>query len=190
MGFFALLMTGRPMQAQNPGSKQGVGLARPAVVAEQGRVSSSRLADHYSVVPQSQAVKGMYLGPVRRRLDADDDFFEAGNVQRALLCKLSVFRQEEEEEDGTAMMAAFEDDQPRHECMFQGCGAYFSSLKRVSVSRVQVALFYMLPCCCTRETRHPLVLCTLCTPYGIYVHKSTVTLTDTYTPILVKSTLT
>lgn len=79
-----------------------------------------------------QAAKGMYVGPVRRRLGADDAFFEAGNVQRALLCKLSVFRQEEEE-DSTAMMSAFEDDQPRYECMFQDCGAKFSSLKRVRV---------------------------------------------------------
>ena len=79
----------------------------------------------------------MYVGPVRRRLGADDDFFEAGNVQRALLCKLSVFRQEEEEEeeeeeeDGT-VMATSTDNRPRYECMFQDCNAKFSSLKRVS----------------------------------------------------------
>lgn len=69
----------------------------------------------------------MYTGAVRRRLGADDDFFEAGNLQRALLCKLSVYREEEEEED-----IALGESQLRYECMFQGCGARFSSLKRVS----------------------------------------------------------
>lgn len=94
----------------------------------------------------------MYVGPVRRRLGADDDFFEAGNVQRALLCKLSVFRQDEEE-DSTAMMSAFEDDHPRYECMFQDCGAKFSSLKRVRVGVSLVLSVVPIFHCCTKYGR-------------------------------------
>lgn len=72
------------------------------------------------------ATAGVYQGPVKRPRSADDDFFDAGNVQRALLCKLSVYSVE----DDSFMM--LEDDRLAYECMFKDCNAKFSSLRRVS----------------------------------------------------------
>lgn len=87
----------------------------------------------------NQTVNGVYMGPVRRPRNADDAFFDAGNVQRALLCKMSVFALERGR-DAEEMMDLFEDDQPRYECKFQGCNAMFSSMKRVSATQLLCSL--------------------------------------------------
>ncbi|CAM9102580.1 unnamed protein product [Ectocarpus sp. 13 AM-2016] len=69
---------------------------------------------------------GLYVGPVLRPLSSDSEFFDEGNTNRALLCKLNVF----------AIMSLGADamdlheDQHQYECMFQDCTATFSSLKR------------------------------------------------------------
>lgn len=80
---------------------------------------------------------GIFSGPVRRRLSPEDEFFDDGNVQRALLCKISVFallEQGQRDEKDTADRGTEEDNQPVHKCTFPNCAATFSSLKRVRPS--------------------------------------------------------
>eukprot|EP00903_Cladosiphon_okamuranus_P008012 g7729.t1 len=69
---------------------------------------------------------GLYLGPVRRPRKADSEFFDAGNINRALLCKINVFAIISE--GGDAM--DFDDQPQTFECMFHGCSSRFSSLQR------------------------------------------------------------
>lgn len=79
------------------------------------------------------AFGGIFVGPVRRRLSPDDEFFDLGNVQsyRALKSKMSVFALACGSEE-----MGWNDDLHLHErsyeCMFEGCIAKFSSLSRVS----------------------------------------------------------
>lgn len=100
------------------------------------------------------ALYGLYLGPVRRPLSADSEFFDAGNTARALLCKISVFALIS---GGDCDSMDFEDHQQQHyECMFRDCPATFSSLARVSLDwllcgwrgvplfRVRVDVLYLL----------------------------------------------
>lgn len=89
------------------------------------------------------ALVGVLSGPVRRRLKPDDEFFDAGNVQRALLCKVSVFAVEfrsawDDNNDEAGMQLEEEFLQRSYECMFKGCPSTFSSLSRVS----EMALFH------------------------------------------------
>lgn len=80
---------------------------------------------------------GIFSGPVRRRLSPEDEFFYDGNVQRALLCKISVFallEQGRRDEGDLVDIGAEEDKQPAHSCTFPNCSATFSSLKRVRSS--------------------------------------------------------
>lgn len=82
-------------------------------------------------------ITGIFSGPVRRRLSPEDEFFDDGNVQRALLCKISVFvllEQGRRGEEDTVNIGAEEDNQPVHKCTFPNCSATFSSLKRVRSS--------------------------------------------------------
>ncbi|CAM9431648.1 unnamed protein product [Ectocarpus sp. 6 AP-2014] len=69
---------------------------------------------------------GLYLGPVLRPLSSDSEFFDEGNTNRALLCKLNVFAIM----SGGADAMDLHEDQHQFECMFQDCTATFSSLKR------------------------------------------------------------
>ncbi|CAN0103124.1 unnamed protein product [Ectocarpus sp. 12 AP-2014] len=69
---------------------------------------------------------GLYLGPVLRPLSSDSEFFDEGNTNRALLCKLNVFAIM----SGGADAMDLHEDQHQYECMFQDCTAIFSSLKR------------------------------------------------------------
>ena len=83
-------------------------------------------------------IKGVFSGPVRRRLSPDDEFFEEGNVQRALLSKMSVFallEEREQREDGLEDMETFGGHQTAYECTFHDCSTVFSSLKRVRPDR-------------------------------------------------------
>lgn len=78
---------------------------------------------------------GLFSGPVRRRLSPDDDFFDAGNIQRAVLCKMSVFSLEGG--DGGDMMdqdSATYLDGRSYNCRFNKCRATFSSLAKVSLA--------------------------------------------------------
>lgn len=81
------------------------------------------------VVGMSTNPGGLFLGPVRRPLKADSDFFVAGNTNRELLCKISVFSIISA---GCDAMDLAEHEQS-YECMFQGCPATFSSFQRVSL---------------------------------------------------------
>lgn len=71
----------------------------------------------------------LYLGPVQRPLSADSEFFDAGNLNRALLCKINVFAII----SGGGDAMDFDDRQQTYECMFHGCSSTFSSLQRVSL---------------------------------------------------------
>lgn len=72
---------------------------------------------------------GLYLGPVRRPLNADSEFFDAGNINRALLCKINVFAVI----SGGGDAMDFHDQRQTFKCMFHGCSSTFSSLERVGV---------------------------------------------------------
>lgn len=77
---------------------------------------------------------GLFLGPVRRPLKADSDFFVAGNTNRELLCKISVFSIMIGGGGGCDAMDLAEHQQS-YACMFQDCSATFSSFQRVSLDR-------------------------------------------------------
>ncbi|CAM9175380.1 unnamed protein product, partial [Hapterophycus canaliculatus] len=72
----------------------------------------------------------LYLGPVRRKLSSDAEFFDEGNTNRALLCKINVFAIIARGGEVDEMDILGQQDQQRYECMFQDCTASFSSLKR------------------------------------------------------------
>lgn len=81
-------------------------------------------------------VDGMLSGPVKRPLSPDDEFFDAGNIQRAVLCKMSVFSLESG--CNYHAMSDGEDDSylgtRSYQCRFNGCTSTFSSLAKVSSS--------------------------------------------------------
>lgn len=75
-------------------------------------------------------------GPVRRTYGSDDEFFGAGNVQRALLTKMaSVVAAEEFDDDNSGV------DVAKFECTAVGCDARFSSLRRASGPRMTKRVF-------------------------------------------------
>ncbi|CAM9848487.1 unnamed protein product, partial [Ectocarpus fasciculatus] len=74
----------------------------------------------------SRDTGGLYLGPVLRPLSSDSEFFDEGNTNRALLCKLNVFAIM----SGGANAMDFHEHGHQYECMIQDCTATFSSLKR------------------------------------------------------------
>lgn len=74
----------------------------------------------------------LYPGPIRRPLSPDAEFFDEGNTNRALLCKINVFAIIARGGEFDEMDILDQQDQQRYECMFQGCTATFSSMKRVS----------------------------------------------------------
>ncbi len=76
---------------------------------------------------------GLFLGPVRRPLRADSEFFVAGNTNRELFCKISVFSIMSGGGGHDAMDLA--EHQQSYACVFQGCSATFSSFQRVSLYR-------------------------------------------------------
>ncbi|CAM9296786.1 unnamed protein product [Scytosiphon promiscuus] len=72
----------------------------------------------------------LYLGPVRRPLSPDAEFFDEGNTNRALLCKINVFAIIARGGESDEMDVLDKQNQQRYDCMFQDCAASFSSLKR------------------------------------------------------------
>lgn len=82
------------------------------------------------------AADGVFSGAIKRKLLPDDEFFDAGNIQRAVLSKMSVFSLESGCNDG-AMTDGEEDSYLNtvyYQCRFNGCKSTFSSLVKVGSS--------------------------------------------------------
>lgn len=100
-----------------------------ASTRKSAKLPATHMEDKENDHETSSFPAGLYLGPVPRPLNAENEFFDAGNINRALLCKINVFAII----SGGGDAMDFEDQQQSYECMFQGCNSSFPSLRRVSL---------------------------------------------------------
>jgi hypothetical protein len=75
--------------------------------------------------PLQQQWTGLHIAPFKTRRNPGDPFFDAGNVARALLCKLSVFFSEDE-----ALASSNITSRATFTCGVGGCAAEFSNTSR------------------------------------------------------------